>query len=586
MVYKFEGYGPHLVTRGEDIPFKQDNVHSYIQYHPCLIDEITGTAGSAYNEMRCIRKLMKGTSERITEFQNEVDILKIAQHDHVVKLITTYIFKKNEREIDFAIIMDRADRDLDEYLRSNKSQEQFPQWIGCLISTLSFIHEKRIEHRDIKPKNILVKNKEGVQQVLLADFGISNMCAEKTVSVSEIHKSRPRTPGYAAPEVEAGAPSTQSADIYSLGVVLLEILYAHNRPEAYKKYKERMDLQEDSDNGRIGDVQSMIADIQERFVPTDWRNKALELCKKMIEIEKDQRSKANELVSWWTLQISAISTQLLACTCSQPLDDIKQYGTEKMNKKLRMAYENGHRLMVEYWKEKKAAIDPDEELVAALKGGLWDIVRSRLGNGVNITDEAILGLPSSSDCTRVTDEYRAFMYWWMVMKLLLKKKAQFMATDESGETPLLRAAKYGYEIMAKLRMFDENTGIAVMSKNIWRMLLGEDTLIKVVGGCGQTPLSRIAMYGHEAVLRLLDESARIEAMDESLLRKSWTRHEWEVKRLLDSRENCWQMQLWRAMEMLSMEWKLIASLVILLVFGVLVFLLRRVTQDVYFSRVF
>jgi hypothetical protein len=174
----------------------------------------------------------------------------------------------------------------------------------------------------------------------------------------------------------------------------------------------------------------------------------------------------------------------------------------------------------------------------------------------------------------------------MVMKLLLKKKAQFMATDESGETPLLRAAKYGYEIMAKLRMLDENTGIAVMSKNIWRMLLGEDTLIKVVGGCGQTPLSRIAMYGHEAVLRLLDESARIEAMDESLLRKSWTRHEWEVKRLLDSRENCWQMQLWRAMEMLSMEWKLIASLMILLVFGVLVFLLRRVTQDVYFSRVF
>jgi serine/threonine protein kinase len=572
MVCQVEGYGPHIIKNKTKIPFRSTGPDSYVRMGSCLIERVIGTDGSIYNKMTCIRKIKTGTKDNMAEFKNEANILKIAQHDHVVKLIMAYIYKQTESKIDFAIIMDGADKDLDEYLRNNNSQEQLPLWIGCLISTLSFIHDKRIEHRDIKPENILVKSKEGVQQVLLADFGISNISAENTVSVSEIRKSRPRTPGYAAPEVEAGATSTQAADVYSLGVVLLEILYAHDSPMAYKAYKDGTDLGEDFGDGRIGDVRSMIADIQKSFAPTDWRAKALELCKKMVEIEKDQRPKANELVSWWTLQISAMSTQS-ACTCTRPLDDPEKYGTETINKKLRMAYENGHRLMVEYWKEKNAAISRDEELVAALKGGLWDTVRGRLENGENITDEAILGLPGSSDCTRVTDEYRAFMYWWKVMKLLLKKKTNFMATDESGETPLLRAANYGYEVVAKLLVRDEGTCIAIMSKNITRMLLNEDTFIDMAGGCGQTPLLRIAMYGHEAVLRLLDESARIEAEDESLLRKSWTRHEWEVKRLLDSRENCWQIHLWRAMEMISIERKLTASLAILLVFGVLVFLL-------------
>lgn len=80
------------------------------------------------------------------------------------------------------------------------------------------IHGLEIQHGNIKPSNILVKNR----RVLLSDFGTSN------VSLSFAGGIGVRS--YCAPEVDDRSSHGQPSDIFSLGAVFLEMLIAHSCP--------------------------------------------------------------------------------------------------------------------------------------------------------------------------------------------------------------------------------------------------------------------------------------------------------------------------------------------------------------------
>src|SRR5688572_24952912 len=96
-----------------------------------------------------------------------------------------------------------------------------------VCSALAYAHDKKIIHRDIKPSNILI-NKSGSPKLL--DFGIA-----KILDPNLIHESinptasmlRMMTPDYASPEQVQGSDVTPQSDIYSLGVLLYELLTGH-----------------------------------------------------------------------------------------------------------------------------------------------------------------------------------------------------------------------------------------------------------------------------------------------------------------------------------------------------------------------
>ena len=87
-----------------------------------------------------------------------------------------------------------------------------------LCSALEAAHSERLVHRDIKPQNILHRP-DG--QVKLADFGIArSLAATRHTELGTVLG----TAAYLAPEQGRGEPVTAAADIYSLGVVLYELL--------------------------------------------------------------------------------------------------------------------------------------------------------------------------------------------------------------------------------------------------------------------------------------------------------------------------------------------------------------------------
>ena len=91
-----------------------------------------------------------------------------------------------------------------------------------VCAAVSYAHQNLVVHRDIKPSNILV-TKDGVPKLL--DFGIAKMLdTESAENTATTMQSRMFTPEYAAPEQLNGLPITTVSDVYSLGVVLYELL--------------------------------------------------------------------------------------------------------------------------------------------------------------------------------------------------------------------------------------------------------------------------------------------------------------------------------------------------------------------------
>ncbi len=95
------------------------------------------------------------------------------------------------------------------------------QLFHTLCVAVEQTHQHHIVHRDLKPSNILVQNDGAVK---LLDFGIAkwlDVAPEELLTRTGLHAL---TPAYASPEQVRGEPVSPASDVYSLGILLYELL--------------------------------------------------------------------------------------------------------------------------------------------------------------------------------------------------------------------------------------------------------------------------------------------------------------------------------------------------------------------------
>jgi eukaryotic-like serine/threonine-protein kinase len=164
------------------------------------------------------------TEEISRRFRNERQTLASLDHPNIVKLIDG---GSTEEGLPY-LVMEYVDGvPIDEYCdRRTLSVDDRLLLFRTICSAAEYAHQKLVIHRDLKPANILV-TKEGVPRLL--DFGIAKLLDPALFHTKLVTQTawRPMTPEYASPEQVRGQEVTKSTDIYSLGVLLYELLTDH-----------------------------------------------------------------------------------------------------------------------------------------------------------------------------------------------------------------------------------------------------------------------------------------------------------------------------------------------------------------------
>lgn len=105
-------------------------------------------------------------------------------------------------------------------LKEKFTEKQVKKIIVQLLLALNYMHANNFIHRDIKPVNILILDKEKLR-MSIADFGLSHFKENDPRNVRG-------SAGYIAPELLKGKPATVNSDIFSLGVVFFNLLTGSN----------------------------------------------------------------------------------------------------------------------------------------------------------------------------------------------------------------------------------------------------------------------------------------------------------------------------------------------------------------------
>jgi serine/threonine-protein kinase PpkA len=166
----------------------------------------------------------KATSEHLSRFIQEYALLSRIEHPHVIR-----IYDQGFTDDHAYIAMEYFEQgDLRAEITAGMTQQRVLEIIAETAQALEAIHARGIIHRDLKPENIM-RRPDGT--VALADFGIakSMMQAENLAFTQTRHGDVVGTPYYLSPEQAAGNLITPQSDLYSLGVMMFEML-AGQRP--------------------------------------------------------------------------------------------------------------------------------------------------------------------------------------------------------------------------------------------------------------------------------------------------------------------------------------------------------------------
>ncbi len=177
----------------------------------------------AYQQQVAIKLLRRDLDRQglIRRFHRERQILAELDHPNIARLLDGGTASDGRPYLVMEYV---AGWPIDVYCQQHQlGIEDRLRLVGKVCSAVHAAHQRLIVHRDLKPANILV-NAEGEPKLL--DFGIAKALdpAHQTSGAETVPGRMPMTPEYASPEQMRGLTVTTVSDIYSLGVLLYELL--------------------------------------------------------------------------------------------------------------------------------------------------------------------------------------------------------------------------------------------------------------------------------------------------------------------------------------------------------------------------
>ncbi|KAF1873278.1 hypothetical protein Lal_00027316 [Lupinus albus] len=168
-----------------------------------------------------VKSLKAGSGQGEREFQAEIDIISRVHHRHLVSLVG-YCIAGGQRMLVYDFIPNNT---LEHHLHGKGVPTMdWPTRMRIAIGSakgLAYLHEDchpRIIHRDIKAANVLIDDSF---EAKVADFGLAKLTTDNNTHVSTRVMG---TFGYLAPEYAASGKLTEKSDVFSFGVMLLELI--------------------------------------------------------------------------------------------------------------------------------------------------------------------------------------------------------------------------------------------------------------------------------------------------------------------------------------------------------------------------
>ena len=155
-----------------------------------------------------IKKIVKVVDKE--QLLNEVETMKKMNHKNIIGFLD---YVKTRRDI-FFVLEYCNEGDLGQYIESDNNQFN-NKFFYEIISGLRYLYNQGILHRDIKPQNILIHDKT----IKISDFGFA-----KAFEKNDLITTFCGSPLYMAPEIITSNEYNSLSDIWSLGVVLYELL--------------------------------------------------------------------------------------------------------------------------------------------------------------------------------------------------------------------------------------------------------------------------------------------------------------------------------------------------------------------------
>ncbi len=320
-----------------------------------IIEKIGGGGMAEVYKARCrvlnrnvAIKVLRGEfvedEEFISKFKDESQAAAKLNHNNIVNIYDTGL----DGDIHYIVMEYVEGMTLKEYIKDNKPLDikESINIASQIAEALRHAHSNKIIHRDIKPQNILITEEKLAK---VGDFGIARAISEKTItnsdkSIGSVH--------YFSPEQARGGYVDNRTDIYSLGVVLFEMVtgrvpfdgdtpisvalkHVNENISKPSKYNEKIPekLEEiilkstnKSQRLRYHNIDEMIEDLKNvfepntksAFIPSEEDLEKEEALRKFFESDNSDNNKKNKKVT----KISDVEE-----------DDVKE---PRNNKKLKM----------------------------------------------------------------------------------------------------------------------------------------------------------------------------------------------------------------------------------------------------------